>query len=212
MSKKLLGLLGLVLISGCTLYFGPDDDNDDGARPPGGDGGGDGGWACGNNYDCAAGCWCDTDSGTCVENGFCTTDADCSGDLVCDDRNSCVPPNTQPPPPPPLTCTSDAECAAGCYCDEETQTCVESGYCTNDSECPAGQECDETRSTCIPVPPPACEDLNPTTSADCTAAGCDAVFNGQNCTDMNTGLPCDDPSSTCTCETYTLAGCATPAP
>jgi Cys-rich repeat protein len=211
MSKKLLAVLGLsmaLITTGCTLYFGPDDDDDQDNRPPGppGDDGG-GGWYCAEDTDCAAGCYCDSANGTCVEAGFCTTDADCAGGLVCDDRSSCVPPDE---PPLPTTCDEDADCAAGCFCVEETMTCEESGYCTSDADCPDGQECDETRSTCIPTPPPVCEDLG--NAAECTAAGCTVIWNGQNCTDDQTGLPCDNPSSECTCETYTFARCETPAP
>ena len=56
--KKLSSLLGLTFmlaftLTGCELYFGKSggDDSVGGDRPPG--------WACGDNAECAAGCYCE---------------------------------------------------------------------------------------------------------------------------------------------------------
>src|SRR5687767_113934 len=96
--KKLITCLGLLMAlsfaSGCTLYFGPDDDDDWSEPPPGT------GWSCYSDYDCAAGCYCDTGYygdgsygyGECIEAGYCTSDADCGWGYQCDEsRSSCVP-------------------------------------------------------------------------------------------------------------------------
>ena len=181
----LLGIFALGL-TGCALYYPPDDEDSPYSycdssgcyecdsyscwRVSGGDGTP---W-CTTNADCAAACFCEAASGTCIETSFCASDADCFDGLVCDDRSSCVPPETVGPP---AGCTVDDQCAAACYCEEENGTCVESGYCAADTDCAwLGMECDETRTTCIPPdggpidPPVAC-----TLDADCAA--------GQTCCD-----------------------------
>ena len=89
MKKTLLACLGLAMastLSGCMLYFGEEHHGDMG--PPGTyesyddwgnpvcvPGGGDG-YYCSTDQQCASGCYCDETSGTCVEAGFCSTDAE----------------------------------------------------------------------------------------------------------------------------------------
>src|SRR5690349_6396240 len=106
--KKLLPLMGLltalaVFSSGCTLYCGPEDEDDDyysycdssGCYTCNSETGecwsDGGGTACYSDYDCAAGCYCDVSSGSCVETGFCSFDSDCPDGYTCDERASCVP-------------------------------------------------------------------------------------------------------------------------
>lgn len=164
--KKLLFALGLVALmsTGCTLYFGNGDDGSDGDCPPGtypsydeygltciDDGGG---YYCSNDYQCAAGCWCDTSTGTCVESGYCTSDADCPEGTTCDpSRQSCTGNDG--------TCASDADCPYGSYCDEASGVCIGSWTCTDDASCGTGYSCQD--GTCVPIP---CTD-----DTDC-AAGC----------------------------------------
>ena len=131
-------LLGL---TGCEVYFADDDDGDTysycdesgcyecddwGCWP---DTPNDG-WSCTNNYDCAAGCACV--DGFCEELGFCTEDSDCRGDLICDDRASCVPPDSNG------TCEGDSDCPVGSYCDQESGLCIGSWTCdTNEESSPS---------------------------------------------------------------------------
>jgi hypothetical protein len=195
--KKLLVTLGLMMAltsSGCTLYFGESDDD-------GGDvivtnyceGSGnstqcytcytypDGwqecfpdSWGCANDDGCAGGCYCDENTGECVEAGYCSTDAECGFGMECDCSGSCIPAGTENRscnpnscwqtgcpvgfvcaadgtcvPDGTPNCTSDAECAAGCYC--LNGNCEETSICTADNQCPAGQTCDENRTTCEPI-------------------------------------------------------------
>jgi len=239
--KKLLvtfGLITAITSTGCTLYFGECDDEPLDC-PPGTylsyDEYGpvcitdDNPYLCSNDYECAAGCYCDPESGACIEAGFCTTDADCPEGTVCDEsRQSCDPdgtPNTCSDDTCPLgsycdeetgyclplPCASDEECAAGCYCDPGSGTCVESCYCTTDNDATSAGWgwCDEDRTTCMPGedPKPACEEL--TTSQDCYAReDCTAIYRGLNCTDPN-GIPCTEGSAECTCESFVFDRCET---
>ena len=46
---------------------------------------------------CAAGCYCDEESGGCVETGYCTADTDCLAGQICDtDRSTCIPDDSPP--------------------------------------------------------------------------------------------------------------------
>ena len=207
-----VGLLALcsVVASGCYLYLDDDDDDRDdgpggysycdeercywcddyGCYPDGTDPGGTG-WECDNDYDCAAGCYCDPDTGTCQEGGFCTNDDECPEGYECDDRSSCVPSD------PDDECTEDSQCETGSFCDESTGQCVPSTECTNDEQCPDGQTCDEERGTCIPAP---CDE-----NSDCpTGSYCD-LGSGQ-CVDSSAcgpegecpdGMECDSETNTC---------------
>lgn len=167
--KKPFSTLGLVmalaLVSGCTLYFGPDDDDDryysycdetgcytcdNETGQCWSDGGG---WGCYSDYDCAAGCYCDENSGTCVEAGFCSDNGECPEGYYCDDRASCVPDGSQ-------SCW-ETGCAWGYYCDQWSGECVPSTTCQTAEECGPGYDC--VNGTCTPV---GC------TSDDQCAAGC----------------------------------------
>jgi hypothetical protein len=127
-------------LTGCEIYFGKSGGDDS----PGGDA--QPGWACGDNNECAAGCYCEGATagkqGECVEAGFCDSDADCGPGLVCDDRSSCVPGD------PPKTCETKYDCDAGSVCNNGVceATCV----CENDAQAQAAgfHHCDEQRKTC----------------------------------------------------------------
>ena len=73
---------------------------------------------------------------------LCTSDADCTGGLVCDlETGMCVE--------PPTGCTSDADCAEGLVCDTETGQCVEPSGCTSDDDCEEGEFCDTQTGECV---------------------------------------------------------------
>lgn len=208
--KKLLLCMSLVLAgslaSGCTLYFGPEDGDDDryysycdqsGCWTCDSETGecwqDGGGWGCYSNSDCAAGCWCDTNSGTCVETGFCSYNEECPDGYVCDDRQSCVPEQPQAcweagcpwgyycdgwsgECIPSTTCNSDAECGTGYACLDGTCTPV---GCTDDTQCAAGCYCDEASGGCVE-------------SGYCSADG--DCPSGQTCDEARgTCIPSDDP-------------------
>jgi hypothetical protein len=206
--KKLLACWALLALSltGCTLYLGDDDDDDYycdstgcyycddyGCYPDGPY------YGCQNNYECAAGCYCDTSTGygTCVEQGFCSSNTDCPTGYVCDDRSSCIPDGSNPG-----YCAYDYDCGPGSYCDELTGTCVggqtcdqvacPTGYycddravcqplgCVDDTACAPGCYCDETNGTCV-------ETAYCDTDAECGMGSyCDE--------DRHTCLPGEDPN------------------
>lgn len=206
--KKLLACLGLVMAiatTGCTLYFGPDDDwgddddtytycdetgcywcDDYGCTPTGPNG-----YYCSSNYDCAAGCYCDPQSGTCVEQGYCSVNEDCPAGFVCDDRASCIPDGTNPG-----YCTADDQCGEGQYCDEWSGTCQYGQYCGQDAACPDGYYCDD-RGVCQPL---GCQD-----DSFC-APGCYCDENTGLCqesgycaadAECGEGYTCDEERGTC---------------
>ena len=204
-----VGLIALcsMAATGCKLYLDDDDDDggsygycdetgcytcdDFGCYPDGGPGGT--GWDCSNNYDCAAGCYCDPDTDTCQEGGFCERDEDCAEGFVCDNRSSCVPGNGGGEE----ECTEDSQCEAGSFCDESSGDCVPSGDCTADDQCPDGQTCDEERETCVPA---ACDE-----NSDCpTGSYCDLSSGecvGSTVCGENGECPpdttCDEETNTC---------------
>ena len=127
-----LAALSVTTLASCELYFGASDDNPSGPSQPG--------FACEDNADCAAGCYCGA-AGTCEEAGFCTTNEDCAEGFICDDRGSCVP----------ATGSADIECQTGEVCQDGacTATCV----CTTDTQAQdllgtTEAYCDEARETC----------------------------------------------------------------
>jgi len=129
----LLAAASVTLLASCELYFGESDDG-------GGGGGTEPGFACTDNAECAAGCFCGP-SGTCEEAGFCTSTDECPEGYICDDRNSCVP----------ATCAADAECDTGEVCDNGT--CTATCVCTTDTQAQdllgtSDAYCDESRETC----------------------------------------------------------------
>ncbi len=200
--KKLLLCMGLLLAigaSGCTLYFGEDDDDgqyysycdqtgcwtcDSYSGECWQDGGG---WGCSTNADCAAGCWCDTSSGSCIETGFCSFNEDCPQGYVCDDRQSCVPDGSQ-------SCW-ETGCAWGSYCDSWSGECVPSTTCNADADCGTGYAC--FGGTCTPT---GCID-----DTQC-AAGCYCDEASGGCVESNycssdldcpSGQECDEARGTC---------------
>ncbi len=203
--KKLITTLALTLvsalfISGCTLYFGPDDEDDryysycddsgcwtcDNYT---GECWSDGGsLSCSTDYDCAGGCYCDEDYGTCVETGYCTYDEDCSPGYTCDDRASCVPDGSE-------TSCWETGCPWGYYCDSFGGGCIPSNTCSTDAECGTGYGCIE--GTCTPV---GCSDDNACAAAcycDETSGGCVESSYCSNDTECPEGQECDEGRSTC---------------
>lgn len=134
-----IGIATASLLAGCQLYFGDHDSRDnygepDPGRPPG--------YACTDDAQCAAGCYCD--EGVCNEGGFCGSDRDCGDGYECDvARASCVPVKG---------CTDNAQCANGSVCDTKTGACVATCACVSDAEAVAqgAGYCDEARGTCMP--------------------------------------------------------------
>jgi hypothetical protein len=177
-------------LAGCHIYLGDRNDNytycddtgcyvcdDWGCYPSGG---GEG-WTCDDNYDCAAGCYCN-DAGFCEEAGFCTPSTaqwDCPAGFECDDRGSCVPEGTDP------SCSTDLGCPEGSYCDVASGQCVDSATC--DMSCAEGFECDEARNTCVPVDADAplcqaevlCDELPPTCAEGTNPGIVNGCWNGQ---------------------------------
>ena len=72
----MLAAVSVTALASCQLYFGESDDDF------GGGGGVEPGFACAEDTDCAAGCFCGA-SNTCEEAGFCTSDADCAEGQFC---------------------------------------------------------------------------------------------------------------------------------
>jgi len=156
--NKLLSSVGLAigiatasLIAGCQLYFGDHDSSNDTPSPGVGSGsngsGAPPGYACGNDAQCAAGCYCA--DGTCTEGGFCSSNKDCGNGFHCDTaRASCIP---------DTGCTKAEQCAPGSTCDANTGACVATCKCLTDADAVAqgAGYCDESRGTCMPGIDPA---------------------------------------------------------
>lgn len=204
--KKMLLALGLIMATtttGCTLYFGG---NDEPECPPGTyltydeygpvcvEGTPPWGYGCTTDYQCAAGCYCDLDSGSCIEGGWCSSDAECPSGYLCDEnRQSCDPDGTSG------SCSDDTQCGYGYYCDEGSGACIPSTACdpSNPASCGTGFLCNGA-GTCEPI---GCTD-----DSAC-AAGCYCDPNG-NCaescyctTDAEAQASgfgfCDEPRNTC---------------
>lgn len=200
--KKLLACWALLALSltGCTLYLGDDDDDDDyycdstgcyycddyGCYPDGPY------YGCQSNYECAAGCYCDTSTGygTCVEQGFCSSNYDCPEGFVCDDRSSCIPGNSNPG-----YCVYDYECGPGAYCDELTGTC-QPGLTCDQVACPSGYYCDD-RAVCQPL---GCVDdaaCAPGCYCDETTGACVETAYCAADEECGEGYYCDEERGTC---------------
>ncbi|RMH37749.1 MAG: hypothetical protein D6689_20660 [Deltaproteobacteria bacterium] len=221
--KTLLSIATLALagaaLGGCAIYFDDRDDSGGGYTYCDDTGcwycddygdcypGGDGGWGeCSNNYDCAAGCYCE--DGACVETGFCEKDADCRAGMVCDDRGTCVPEGSGE------LCTSDADCPYGTYCDEASGACVGSWTCTDDGDCGPGYECDD-RGTCVPSP--CTDDSQCLEGCVCVDGTCEETGTCSADADCGEGMKCDKDRNTCTpcgadgCEPVNPGNCYEPA-
>lgn len=195
-----LALMMGLLVSGCSLYFGPDDDgdwysycDDTGCYECNSDSGqcnpsGGGQYGCTSDDQCAGGCYCDETYGSCIEAGYCSYDSDCGTGYVCDDRASCVPDGTN-------TSCWDTGCAWGSYCDNGTGACVPSTTCSTNEDCGTGYGCFD--GTCTPT---GC-----VTDANCAAACyCDEASGGcvesnycANDSECPAGQECDESRSTC---------------
>jgi hypothetical protein len=210
--NKLLNSIALLVavsavstLAGCDLYFGNSNGGSwsycgsDGqyqckgndchwvsstcTDPGSGSGSAGSGYGCKSNADCAAGCYCDTKTGTCTEGGFCTQNSDCGPGYTCDTtRSSCIP-----------GCGSDTDCPQGQYCDTSTSTCTASCTCATDADAvKAGfGYCDESRMTCMPgsdpngscagavtctTAKPSCPSGQvPTISNGCYTGNCEAI-------------------------------------
>lgn len=204
--KKLLITLGLATAlstTGCTLYFGDDGGNDLNC-PPGSyltydDYGpvcvSDGtGYNCTSDYQCAAGCYCDPTSGTCIEAGFCTQDSDCPPGTTCDEtRQSCDPDGT------PGVCDSDDDCGFGAYCDEPSGTCIPSWTCdaADPASCGTGYTCQD--GTCVPIPCDSNDDCAAGCYCDTATGACiESCYCTTDAEAQSGGFGwCDEPRNTC---------------
>lgn len=218
-----LCLLAALFMTGCTLYLGPDDDDN---WQDGGDGWSDDDWTqppgfpCDSDAECAAGCYCtdavpgDGVSGTCVESGYCTRDADCGAGMECD-GGTCKPiergcnADSQCPDGQacdetsrtcvPVVCDDDGDCASGSVCNEGTGRCEPTQGCTADDQCPDGTYCNEERGTCTPGVDPEAPTCGGTVSCNQNPPRCAAGH-----------VPLIDPTTGCytgTCEA--IATCDT---
>jgi Cys-rich repeat protein len=135
---------------------------------------------CDSDDDCAAGCFCNEETGLCEESGFCTTDADCPEGQECDDRSTCVPDDGV------ADCTTNADCGEGELCDAELGEC-RAPVCTEITNGNFGA---------------AAEDM-------CLAnTACDAIYSGSDCYNPNNNnAPCEDGDSGCICNTFDFAAC-----
>lgn len=217
---KKLSFLGLAIlmaftVTGCELYFGPDDGQalpgdgqclSDGyyvngewvsAQCPGG------GNECASNDDCAAGCYCvvpegATSGGKCEEAGFCSEDADCAAGYKCDERSSCVPDEN------PATCAGviDASCTNGApKCAQGQVPLIQDG-CYADINHDGRFDC-QAIAAC--PAPPTCSAYQYATDCD-NANGCTVVTKGVNCT-MSNGSACQDGVPGCVCAMYIYDSC-----
>ena len=223
--KKLLSLFGLTFmmaftLTGCELYFGKSDsDGNGGDRQPG--------WSCGENAECAAGCYCegasDGQPGECVEAGFCDSNADCPDGYVCDDRSSCVPGN------PPQTCTNNTECDAGSVCNDQG-VCEATCVCENDAQAQAAgyHHCNEQTKTCENQNPwgtcagePTCGTEPQCPQGGVGEVGTDGCWTGScvaivacdvtpSCNNYQHEADCFDPANGACSATYTGINCTKP--
>jgi hypothetical protein len=151
---------------------------------------------CDENTDCAEGCYCDVQSGTCLETGFCEDDGQCFDGMICDvERRTCVPISE----PDPGTCYGDVFCdALPPECPEGTTPGIANGCYTG--LCIALADCEQP-------PQPACEEIMG--EEECySRLDCSATYVGVNCTCQG-GQPCrcSAEDSSCTCERFDFAGC-----
>jgi hypothetical protein len=214
--KTLLAVaaIGSMVLSGCNIYFGPDNDGcgfgDCSVAEPQPDPGdvAQPGGECISTDQCAAGCYCDvspeTGEGVCVETGFCDSAIDCTDGFICDARGTCVPDQALPP-----SCAADDECTQGSVCevsDDGVGQCVETGVCQEDTDCLTGLDCDKDRGTCVSQDPtPECDDF--TTEVECLAAGsCSATYRGLDCTSPD-GSSCTSGQTNCTCQQFIFDEC-----
>jgi len=120
---------------------------------------------CEEDRECAMGCVCN--EGVCIETGFCRSDEDCGGDMVCDlDRadpagtGTCDFPVSEPPPPP--TCqelVNVDECLATPGCDPiftgENCTCADGSDACDCSAAPDTCMCETYEfAGCFPAAAP----------------------------------------------------------
>jgi cysteine-rich repeat protein len=196
-------LFGLGAVSGCDLYFGPDNTQPDAAdagyaydcvRSHCGDGTRDSGERCDDgNQQSGDGCSSDCSSAEVCGNGIIDwergeqcddgnlTDGDgCESD--CKTASSCVGEVTCATLPPTCTTEEVPLLANGCY----------TGACRLITACDV---------------PPTCTALR--AEAACLArTDCEAAYTGRNCQHPN-GSACRAGDTQCVCESFTFAACAT---
>jgi hypothetical protein len=208
-SQRSVGLTIVIActLAGCDLYTGTKSNNDtwsycaaDGFYQCHGDnctwvsptcpsGQGGTGYACTDNTQCAAGCFCS--NGSCTEGGFCSKDSDCGVGFHCDTQRSSCEPNT-------ATCGGDfaTTCTNGpATCPVGEVPLLENGCW--DGNCTPYAQCNVS---------PVCSHINDET--DCLSrTECASVYNGINCTKSD-GSPCHTGDTGCTCQSYEFASCA----
>lgn len=177
---------------------------------------------CTQDSDCGAGYVCDEQRASCEPGNqqpvSCGADNDCPEGQYCNSETlkceaTCF-------------CTNDAEAVAQgfAYCDSSRSTCLPgadpAGECTgtvtsgNAPACPEGQVPlildGAYTGACEPINQcgmaPACASYQHAT--DCQNGGCSSSYTGINCRAPDGVTPCNVPSSSCTCESYTFASCS----
>jgi predicted small secreted protein len=156
--------------------------------------------SCEEDLDCLAGCFCNVESGECIETGFCEADEDCMdienedgtfASAECDvERGTCVPSEA-----PTASCNEWITCEVGApTCPADSTPAIVEGCYTGD--CILRNECDTT-------PLALCDDIQ--NQSQCiNRLDCRVQYDGYNCDCPGGGGNCDctDPASMCTCETW----------
>ncbi|UCF34982.1 MAG: cytochrome c3 family protein [Phycisphaerales bacterium] len=101
---------------------------------------------CQTDADCTGDLVCNVETGQCEEPPGCTSDADCAEGEVCNlDTGTC---EAAPP-----ECTSDADCAEGEVCNLDTGACEAAPVgCTSDADCAEGEVCNLDTGECEAAP------------------------------------------------------------
>ncbi len=158
--------------------------------------------SCRVTADCTIGCYCEAKSGQCIEAGFCKTNDDCKGGLVCDiPRTSCQPPTST------TGCTDDKSCPTGQFCNKGQ--CTSSWQCQKDADCGTGMKCDE-RHTCVPGPVLCQKDNDCAVGSTCQNGTCRSTGScksDSDCTPYGTNLICDPTRQTCVPKPSQMAQC-----
>lgn len=176
---------------------------------------------CRASSDCTEGCYCDQNTGQCVEAGFCDKDSDCSQGMVCDvGRHSCGPatppvatpckadqdckPNESctngqcaPKVSPPGACAQNSDCKTGESC--VAGKCTPTWQCAKDADCGQGMICDG-RNTCVPGPGTCAKDGDCAQGSICTGGKCVATGvckSDADCTKVLNAPTCDLGRGTC---------------
>lgn len=188
-----------------------EEDGDCGDPPPPPPNPGD---TCTSDEDCLGGCFCDPNTMTCVESGFCDADLDCI-DIIYEDgttdeaecdavRNTCVPSTT-----PEASCNETITCegvARPTDCPpDRTPAIVDGCYVTEG----AMEDRCLLRSDCEAPPLASCDDISSENQCE-NRLDCRIAYDGTDCTCNGNACDCWDPGVDengnpyeCTCAVWT---------